>query len=265
MAMNSFVSHMTNEIIKLKLNHNKTDVIYQLMLDLLLQSKLFSTRLIEDENNLNAVEAVDTATTFVCDKISAYKSSYKRKQKLCQSSGYVLPQEMALGLRWDLVREQKTLSSSLRLIQCKAQYISLIETLLSLFERKDFSEVFFEHNSRVHQNDGDHYCTFSSGEIFQQNELFRTHPNSIQIQIALDEVEIANPIGSKATLYKLLVVYFSIVNLPEKFRSKLSNIYVLMICNSSDIKTVYTDMNDVLRPIVRELKYLEDTGMKKSG
>lgn len=252
---------MANEIIKLKLNHNKTDVIYQLIQDLLLQLKLMSTRLIEDENNLNSVEVVDTVTNFVCDKISEYKTTYKRKKKLCRSSYYVMPQEIALGLRWDLVREHKTLSSSLRLLQCKAQYISLIETLMTWFEREDFCDAFFEFNSRLHQNSRDHYGTFSSGEIFQKNELFKLHPNSLQIQMAMDEVEIANPIGSKATLYKLLIVYFSLANVPEKYRSKLSNINVLMICNSDDIKTNYTDINDVLRPIVRELKYLENTGI----
>lgn len=260
-TMDKFLRHLANEILKLKLNHNKTDAVYQLIGNLILHTKSFATRLIEDKNNLTEVEAVDTATSFVCERISEYRSSYKRKKKLSQNQYYVAPHETALGLRWDLVREHKTLSSSLRYLPCKAQHMSLIETLQSLFEQKDFHDVYFDYNSSLLENSNDCFSTFNSGKLFHENDLFKEHPNSIQIQLALDELEIANPIGSKATLYKLLIVYFSVANIPEKFRSKLSNINVLMICNSDDIKTEYTDINDVLRPIVRELKYLENVGI----
>lgn len=258
--MQKFFDYFVHEITKMGLNHNKANKIFQLTGDLLLQFKLFSCRLIEDENGMSAVEALDAATTFVSGKVSEYQSSYKRKKKNTQNECYVASHEMALGLRWDLVREHKTLSSSLRLLQCKMQYIPMIESISALFKRKDFRDAYFEYNSQSNQN-MDVYSTFSSGKIFQNNELFRAHPNSLQIQIATDDFEVANPLGSKATLHKVCAFYFSIRNVPEKFRSRLDNIYLLLLCNSDDLKTKFTDINDVLRPIVRELKYLEETGL----
>lgn len=50
-------------------------------------------------------------------------------------------------------------------------------------------------------------------------------------------------------------------NLPQKYRSKLNQIYLLLLCNSDDLKTKSTDMNDVLRPIVREMIHLEEIGL----
>lgn len=108
----------------------------------------------------------------------------------------------------------------------------------------------------------DVYNDFSSGDLFQTIELFRLHPNSLQIQIGTDDFEICNPLGSKSKLHKITAFYFTIRNVPQKYRSKLNNIYLLLLCNSDDLKTKYTDVNDVLRPIVREVKYLEETGIR---
>lgn len=44
------------------------------------------------------------------------------------------------------------------------------------------------------------YC---DGELFLRSELFQADPCALQIQLFYDEVEVCNPIGSKAKKHKL--------------------------------------------------------------
>lgn len=79
----------------------------------------------------------------------------------------------------------------------------------------------------------------------------------MQLQIFTDDFEVCNVLGSKATLHKICGVYLSILNIPQKYRSKLDNIHLICLCNSDDLKTRYTDFNDVWRLIVHEISQLE--------
>lgn len=44
------------------------------------------------------------------------------------------------------------------------------------------------------------YC---DGELFLNSKLFQEHPCALQVQLYYDEVEVCNPIGSKAKKHKL--------------------------------------------------------------
>lgn len=44
--------------------------------------------------------------------------------------------------------------------------------------------------------------------------------------------------------------------------SKLDNIILIALCNTDDLKTLYTDTSDVLHPMVDEIKYLETLGLQ---
>lgn len=44
------------------------------------------------------------------------------------------------------------------------------------------------------------YC---DGEAFSSHALFSTHTDALQIFFYFDELEVANPIGSKAKIHKL--------------------------------------------------------------
>lgn len=81
----------------------------------------------------------------------------------------------------------------------------------------------------------------------------------MQIQIYQDDFEPCNPLGSKATIHKLCGVYFCIRNMPNN--SKLNSIYLIALRNSDDLKTKETDLNDIWRLVVEEIKYLETIGI----
>lgn len=95
----------------------------------------------------------------------------------------------------------------------------------------------------------------------KKNELFQRYPQSLQLQIVYDDFEICNPLGSKANRHKVCAVYFTIQNLPQKFKSKVNNIYLISLCNSDDVKMKHTDFNNLWQLIVNEINYLEKTGI----
>lgn len=44
---------------------------------------------------------------------------------------------------------------------------------------------------------------FCDGSLYQEHPLFSTDPNALQIILNYDDVEICNPLGSKAKVHKL--------------------------------------------------------------
>ena len=50
------------------------------------------------------------------------------------------------------------------------------------------------------------YC---DGELFKNNQLFKDDPTALQIQLYYDELEVCNPLGTKAKKHKLGKNYMS--------------------------------------------------------
>lgn len=44
---------------------------------------------------------------------------------------------------------------------------------------------------------------FCDGDAFQCSKLYSVHTEALQIFLYFDEVEVCNPLGSKATIHKL--------------------------------------------------------------
>ena len=70
-----------------------------------------------------------------------------------------------------------------------------------------------------------------------------------------DEVEVTNILGSKTKIHELGIFCYTFQNLPHKFNSSLSNIHLLAIVNSCEIKKYGFDK--VLKPFLEELAQLE--------
>jgi hypothetical protein len=100
---------------------------------------------------------------------------------------------------------------------------------------------------------------FEEGSNYKSLPLFQRQPTALQIMLCMDEVQICNPLGSypviHITSYKLVYVYFSLGNLPYKYRSKLELFHLFSIFYFEH--TGFFSLNTMLRPIVEELKRLE--------
>jgi hypothetical protein len=85
------------------------------------------------------------------------------------------------------------------------------------------------------------------------------NPNTIRILFYFDEIEVKNPLGSAAGVYKVGQFYFSILNLTRKHNSSLKNIFCIASAFNEDLKTY--GFNRILEPIITDLKFLEKNGI----
>ena len=70
----------------------------------------------------------------------------------------------------------------------------------------------------------------------------------------MDDVELANPLGSKKGKHKVSVFYWILMNLPPRFRSSLRSIQLLGIVSSDLLKQRGVDT--FLRPFLEDMTLL---------
>ena len=95
---------------------------------------------------------------------------------------------------------------------------------------------------------------FHDGE-FSRGHVFFSNSRNIALLLYTDDCEIVNPLGSKAGMHKIGVIYCTILNLPRKFRSSLCNCFLVALYNASDVKTYGFD--SILQPLVENIQELE--------
>lgn len=143
---------------------------------------------------------------------------------LLSNENYVEPIEKAIGTRWELKKVifKNRIIRVPRRLQCTLQYVPILQTIRSLFSNHEFASLYFQYNDEIDSNaigfDGSKkYSNFSSGSCYFNSELFKIHPNSLQLQISVDDFEPCNALQSKSGRHKICAVYFSI--LPSMHRN----------------------------------------------
>lgn len=262
--MSTFLRHFSSEMGTLSLTQSDSNKIYKLVGDLVNEIKSVNATLIEDENGFNPLQVLDLTNGIISSHFEKINSHCKRTNLLVKDPLYVAPKEVGIGTRFELERDNESKTAIPQRIQSTFAYVSIVDTLKSLFKRDEFRTVYFEHNS---ENQTDHTCVdgiyerFCCGSMYKSTEFFRANKNRLQIQIGLDEFEPCNPLQSKAGSHKILAVYFIVRNMPVEYLSKLENIYLICLCNSNDLKTEQTDYNNIWDLIVKEIKLLEEIGI----
>ena len=123
------------------------------------------------------------------------------------------------------------------------------------------------------------YC---DGKCFHEHPLFSADPVALQLILYYDEVELCNALGSRRKKHKIgllfvlhsspfitivskctMVVvcdftgafYYLLGNISPHFRSKIHNIQLLLLANSSSVAEYGID--HIIKPIVEDIKKLE--------
>lgn len=91
---------------------------------------------------------------------------------------------------------------------------------------------------------------------YQNSDFFKQHPNAIRLDLYYDDIELANPLGSKRGKHKMGMFYFTIQNFPIAFSSNIKNIFNVIVCHSWDIKKY--GFRKILHQLVHDLKNLEN-------
>ena len=75
-----------------------------------------------------------------------------------------------------------------------------------------------------------------------------------------DDFNVVNPLGNKTVKYKTAAFYFVLGKLPSKFRSKLSDINLVLLA-SAQIVSKY-GYHKILQPVLDDIKELETKGVE---
>ena len=94
----------------------------------------------------------------------------------------------------------------------------------------------------------------SSKQVASYSEEFL-----IPITVFEDDCEMVNALGSKTSVHKLGLVYFSIKCLPPEFLSSLKSLFLLAVYKTDDVKKY--SLSQVLEPLVNHISDLERNGI----
>ncbi|XP_046608722.1 uncharacterized protein LOC124299511 [Neodiprion virginianus] len=177
------------------------------------------------------------------------RSRYMRRQQYTKLFEFVNPISYNLGLNQNN-------------IQRKYHYVSIEKTLKAFFDDTSVYEQYTERkNKEVTRS---HVLTdIEDGSLFQTHPVFSSDPSSIQLIIYQDDMEIVNPLGSGKGVYKLTAYYYTLANLHPWSRSSVDPLQLILLCRETDV--AYFGLPRVLKPLIDELKKLEDHGLEIRG
>jgi hypothetical protein len=96
------------------------------------------------------------------------------------------------------------------------------------------------------------YC---DGTVFKSHDLFSTVPSSLEILAYYDDVEVCNPLGSRAKKHKLALFYYTLGNIPPMYRSNLQCIQLFAVVKSAVLQKYGADT--ILETFMDGIKSLE--------
>nr|XP_027201013.1 uncharacterized protein LOC113795026 isoform X2 [Dermatophagoides pteronyssinus] len=85
----------------------------------------------------------------------------------------------------------------------------------------------------------------------------------LQLEFGFDDFSIVNPIGVKNVNHTYMALYLTTPTIPLKYRSKRSDIFVLMLINRAEMKRSGYELKDVLKPLIDDLKFIMEEGIEK--
>ncbi|XP_068707636.1 uncharacterized protein [Montipora foliosa] len=133
----------------------------------------------------------------------------------------------------------------------EAFYIPLIESLQQLLN----DESILEEVENPHQRNDDLLCDFCDGDMFQEHPLFGTDPYALQVIVYFDELEVCNPLGSRATKHKIGAFYYTLGNIQPQNRSHMNAIQLLGLVHNKHIKKY--GIEPILEAFLTDLDLLE--------
>jgi hypothetical protein len=259
-SFDDFFNELEADIYALNLRHKDMDSFYGFFEKLLSNSRSLIENLAGAECGNAVSQVVSTATNYVLKKLRARNTIEKRRALIQKNHKFVKPLERPISLKWNSSLNAKESIVSYKLIQTTFQWVSIERTLKSLFLDKDFAGMYFEYNAKTHhehrQNAFEDFCCT---ETYRELDIFEGI-NTVQLQLGIDEFEVCDALKAKAGEQKLCGIYLEIRNLPAFCRTKINNIFLVAIIKMPDVKEGNCSFDDILKPIIEELKILESDG-----
>lgn len=139
------------DIIGMNLSEKKTNDVFLYSEKLVRSLQKFNVRLITDDNNqMSAVQAIESSSNFFVEEIKKHNTSYKRAIRNQKKELFVCPKELSIGTRWERKRLTDACGAQIFIPQVKQntyQYVPVMDTIQSLFRSKEFCDMYFNGNT----------------------------------------------------------------------------------------------------------------------
>ncbi|CAN7986746.1 unnamed protein product [Ixodes hexagonus] len=188
-------------------------------------------------NELRVLLACD----FLDEIFQAAGSKYQRDQFAKQHLPYVKPEEHVLD------------------VGDTFQYVPITGVLRNLMLSESFCNH-LDHDLTAGQS-SPLLRSFRDGLVYKETLSALLQDGSqytLFLVLYSDEVEIVNPLGSKRGVHKILVVYFSVLNIHARYRSQLRAIHVALVVQYKLVDKHGIDA--ILKPLVADVSALSTTG-----
>lgn len=188
--------------------------------------------------NSASLSHVEDCFTQSMNMFGGLQTEYERLNYL-RNKGLVMPQSVRIGSRLDTKAD-----GSQRLVPIYAQYVPIKQTLAAYLTAEQFTCFPSHTDNRISR--------FEDTPTFKTSSYFMANPSALKIIIYHDDLELGDPLGSRAGVHKLTMFYYSVHGFAT---GKLRQIHLLLACHSSDIKQYGYDT--VLKPLLEDLVELD--------
>lgn len=256
---NHFLSNLPADLISLGLTRDK----YLKVIGMIKKTTEQSINVFHKQLKMNGNDNPKTSVDYILNKFNEIDTLPKLKNVLSKSPFYVEPKETAIGLKWKKSKtNMKTNIPNHQLTNDTFSYVSVKDTLKTVFSHEEFRNVYIEYNlNKKHKCTADIFQDFCCGSVYKSKEIFEDRL-TLQLQLATDDVELCCPLKSNTGKHKLNATYLQIKNMPPEYKSKLDGIYLVALCNSSKLKSNNFTYDHVAELIVNEIRDLEENGIQ---
>ena len=192
-----------------KLLENEFDLLLSSLADILRKNGI-------DQDMVNKIINEPSLRDCSKDVLPSFRTEHSRKQYIQTNFNYVAPISHTLPGLDDNGKP------------ATYQYVPLLETLKALFIDPLVKKQFLSISQR-----SDMYKDFSDGLAFQNNPVFQSSCQTIQLILYADSFEVVNPLGSARRKHSIMAVYFTLANLDVYMRSKVDHFQLLLLCKTN--------------------------------
>lgn len=185
-----------------------------------------------------------------------FRSSYLSFKYFEDIGTFIKPVHLKIGFREEYKMNEGSLI--IEKVPLTVELIPLRKVLKTFFELDDVLKDTLDYLDFL-KNSDKVVCNYVQGDYWREFKKSNDQIVIIPIAIYFDDYENNNPLGSHRGIQKCGALYVTILCLPPLYRSKLANIFLFLLTNTLDRKTV--GKQKIFESAINELSFLETTGI----
>jgi len=160
---------------------------------------------------------INNKKSILCDSAQKFSSMKNLDNYISSKRHFVAPEEITLGHNHSTNKIDTY------------EYVPILRTLQTITEKDDVLAHIFKEEDEESTPSSSLITNFRDGSIFKNSIFFQENPTALQINLYVDEFVPCNKLGNKVKKGKITAVYFTLGNIPRKYRSRLKDIHLVIL------------------------------------